>query len=78
MPMRIEDQAIWLEGHCTIEEAQDLYDNVRGLEDPVFNLAGVETLHTAIVQILLASKGAVVGAKPDTWLANCFRGQIRN
>jgi len=78
MPMRIEDQVISLEGHCTIEEAQDLYDSVRGFEEPVFNLAGVESLHTAIVQILLASGGAVVGVPPDTWLANCLRGQIRN
>ncbi len=76
MPFRIDDDVISLDGHCPIEEAQPLFEALRGLDEPIFDLGGTQTLHTAIVQLILASPGSVRGTPADRWLAACFRDRL--
>jgi hypothetical protein len=76
MPFTMEDDVISLEGHCPIEEAQPLFDALRGVEAPIFDVAHALSLHTAIVQLILASPGGVRGAPADRWLAACFRDRV--
>ncbi len=73
MPFRIDDNVFALEGHCSIEEAQPLFDALRAADEPVFDLTQARTLHTAIVQLILASSGRVRLASSDGLLAACFR-----
>ena len=76
MPFQISGAEIALEGHCSIEEAQMLFEAVRGVEEPIFDLMRTQSLHTAIVQIILASSGRVRNAASDRLLASCFSGRL--
>jgi hypothetical protein len=73
MPMQIEDCVITLDGHCTIEEAEPLFELLRGIDAPIFDVAQATSLHTAIVQLILASPGKVRGAAANPLLSACFR-----
>jgi len=72
MPFRIDDNVITFDGHCSVEEAQPLYDALRGMEAPIFDFGRASGLHTAIVQIVLASGGGLRGMPEDRVLAACF------
>ena len=78
MPFRIYDNVITLDGYCSVEEAQPLFEAVRGVDDPIFDLGGTRGLHTAIVQIILASRGGLRGVPSDPALAACFRDSPRS
>ncbi len=75
MPFRIDHEVVWLEGHCTAEDAQPLFDALRGVDCPIFDVGNTRSLHTAIVQIVLASQGGIRGALADPVLAACLRGR---
>ena len=77
MPFTMDDDVISFDGHCPIEEAQPLFDALRGVDAPIFDVSRALSLHTAIVQLMLASAGAVRGAPADLWLAACFRDRVR-
>ena len=77
MPMRIEDGVITLDGHCAIEEAQPLFDLLGGIDAPIFDVTQAKSLHTAIVQLILASSGSVRGASASPLLAACFGDRAR-
>lgn len=76
MPYRIDDVVISLDGHCSVEEAQPLFEALRGIDEPIFDLGRAQTLHTAVVQLILASAGSVRSPPADRWLAGCFRDRI--
>ena len=76
MSFRIEGAEIAFEGHCSIEEAQSLFDALRGVEEPIFDLSRARSLHTAIVQIVLASSGRVRGAASDRAFMACFGDRL--
>jgi hypothetical protein len=77
MPFTLDDDVISLDGHCPIEEAQPLFEALRAVDEPIFDVSRALSLHTAIVQLMLASAGAVRGAPADLWLAACFRDRVR-
>jgi hypothetical protein len=76
MPYRIDDNVISLDGHCSVEEAQPLFEAMRGVDEPIFDLGRAQTLHTAVVQLILASAGRVRSPPADRWLAACFRDRV--
>jgi hypothetical protein len=76
MPLRTDDNVVILEGHCTIEEAQALFDLLGSVEDPVFDIARAKTIHTAIVQLILASGGKVRGPAASIVLSACLRDRL--
>jgi len=76
MPFTIDGDVISLDGHCPIEEAQPLFDALRAVDEPIFDVSRTLSLHTAIVQLILASAGGVRGAPADRWLAACFRDRV--
>jgi hypothetical protein len=43
------------------------------IEEPIFDLTRTKTLHTSIVQLVLASSAEVRGMPSDKVLAACFR-----
>jgi hypothetical protein len=76
MPFTIDGDVISLDGHCPIEEAQPLFDALRAVDEPIFDVSRALSLHTAIIQLILASTGSVRGAPADRWLAACFRDRV--
>jgi hypothetical protein len=76
MPFTMDGDVISLDGHCPIEEAQPLFDALRAVDQPIFDVSRALSLHTAIVQLILASAGRVKGAPADRWLAGCFRDRV--
>ena len=78
MPFRIDDNVITLDGYCSVEEAQPLLAAMRAVDEPIFDLGGTRGLHTAIVQIILASRGGLRGFPSDPALAACLRDSPRS
>jgi hypothetical protein len=73
MAIHIHDNIISIEGHCPIEEAEHLFETLRMIDEPTFDLTQTKTMHTSIVQLVLASSGEVRGMPSDKVLAACFR-----
>jgi hypothetical protein len=76
MPIRTNDNIVFLEADCPIEEAEELHEILRGIEAPLFDLSKTTYLHTAIIQLIMLSAGSVRGLKPDPVLTACFRERI--
>ena len=72
MPFHVENALVILEGHCSVEEAPDLFQALLAIEDPVFETAGARTLHTAVAQLLLASGGRLRSRPREPVLAACL------
>jgi hypothetical protein len=73
MGFRLEDNVISIEGDCSVEEAEPLFEMLRDVEAPVFDLSRATGLHTAIIQVVLASGARVRGVPADKVLAACLR-----
>jgi hypothetical protein len=73
MAINVEDNVVSIAGHCPIDEAEPLFETLRGIEDPIFDLSQATTLHTAIVQLVLASSARIRGMPSDKVLTSCFR-----
>jgi hypothetical protein len=73
MAIHIEDNVVSITGHCPIDDAESLFETLRGIEDPVFDLSHATTLHTAIVQMVLASSARIRGMPTEKVLESCFR-----
>jgi hypothetical protein len=72
MPFRIEGDRVVLEGHCPVDEAPDLFQALLEIEGPVFALEGAQSLHTAVVQLLIASRGRLTRRPEEPALAACL------
>jgi hypothetical protein len=72
MPFQIEGSRVVLDGHCSVEEAAELFQALIAIDRPVFSLEGVESMHTAIAQVLLAARGALEASPADRTLAACL------
>jgi hypothetical protein len=75
MPITVSESVIHLIDHCAIEEVEALHEELRTIEQPIFDLAEVASLHTAIVQLIMLTGGAIRSLPPDPVLTACFRGQ---
>jgi hypothetical protein len=69
MSVRSEGRQVILEGRCRIEDAQTLLRVLGQSPDCIVDIRKAETLHTAIVQILLAAGRPVRGIAGDGFLA---------
>ena len=74
MPFRVEGSRVILYGHCSVEEAPELFQALLTVEQPVFALQQAETLHTAVAQILIASRGRLETRPTERTLAACLAG----
>ncbi len=72
MPFRVLDDTVFLEGHCSIEEAEALHEALKAIERPVFDLGTAGHLHTAIVQLLMLSGGTMRSLPADPVLEACL------
>jgi len=72
MPFAIEGARVTLQGHCAVEEAPDLFQALIAIERPVFDLDQVVYIHTAVAQVLIASRGQLERRPADPTLAACL------
>ena len=76
MSMRLDGDIIRLEGRCHVEDAEPLLVLLQAQPGKVVDCAGAETLHTAVIQILIALGCPVSGATSDgfvrRWVAPAF------
>ena len=73
MPFRVEDGVVSLEGHCSVEEAPDLFQALLALEAPTIDLEKAESLHTAVAQVLIASRGKLRNSTDRSGACGVFR-----
>ncbi|CAO3429162.1 hypothetical protein [Azospirillum endophyticum] len=73
MPIRFEKTLAVLDGNCAVEEAESLLDWLKSRKRPRVDLSGCEHLHTAVLQLLIAARPAVVAWPEDAlwrrWLS---------
>lgn len=75
MPVVDADEAILLQGHCTVEEAEPLKEALVRRPDAPVDASACTHAHTAVVQVLMCASAAVI--RPDTepvrWQFACVR-----
>ena len=61
-----------LEDIVTVEDADALLEWLKKQPKPAVNLSKSKHLHAAILQVLLATRPAIVGEVPDPWMAQAL------
>lgn len=69
MSVRIASEAIYLEGRCLVEDAETLLVALQQSPGAPVDVSGVQRLHTAVAQILLALTPQLRGKPSDPWLS---------
>lgn len=68
MSVRVADGIIFIEGRCRIEEAEPLLGYLLEDADRRVDLSACDALHSAVVQILMATKPRITGKPVDPFL----------
>lgn len=63
-----DGDVIYLSGHCRVEDAEALAALLQPSERVVVDISGCDSLHAAVVQVLLAFGAPVVGAPVEPFL----------
>jgi hypothetical protein len=65
-----EDRVIVLTGESQVEDAEILLEHLQAHPESPVDWSGCRTLHTAVVQVLMAAKRNVRGACGDEFVRN--------
>lgn len=68
MSVRVADGVIFLAGRCRIEEAETLLGYLLEDSDRRVDLSACEALHSAVVQVMMATRPAIAGKPVDPFL----------
>lgn len=68
MSVRVGDDAIFLEGNCVVEDAEQLLAALLDCPDHVVDVAGVVKAHLAVVQLLHAAGQSIRGQSDDAFV----------
>ncbi|MBP2314266.1 hypothetical protein [Azospirillum soli] len=71
--IRVNNGVIHLEGHCPVEDAEPLLEALQAGGDAALELGGCGSVHTAVLQLLLASRTRVLTPPADALLARLLR-----
>ena len=69
MTVKSTDGRIFLEGRCRVEDAESLLAELQQHPNSVVQLDAAETIHSAIIQVLLAAKPRIEGISNHSFLA---------
>jgi hypothetical protein len=69
MTVKSHDGQINLEGRCRVEDAEALLAALLQTRDAVVHLDKAETIHSAVVQVLLAARPRIAGVAQHEFLA---------
>lgn len=67
MTVRLEGNVVYLAGRCRVEDAEPLLRHLSGPEQPIVDISKAEHLHTAVLQVLLASRPRIDGGDPHSF-----------
>ncbi len=67
--IRLAGTIVHLEGACPVEEAEELLDLLQRTPATALHLGACTSLHTAVFQLVRASRLPVVAAPTDPFLA---------
>lgn len=70
MSVRIADGAIVLEGRCPAQDAEDLLRALQEMPGAPVDIARVQKLHMAVLQVLAAARPSVRGQPPTGTLSH--------
>lgn len=70
MSVRLDGNVIYLEGLCRIEEVEALFDLLQQGQGRKVDISRCLSLHTALVQILLAIRPVISGDSTDSFICN--------
>ena len=70
---RRDDGTIVLDGPCSVEDAEPLLRLLHATPDAAVDWKQCGTLHTAVVQVLLAARPTLVGPCGDPWVAQWLK-----
>ncbi|WP_184719144.1 hypothetical protein [Caulobacter sp.] len=65
-----DGDVIALQGHCRVEDAEALATLLHEASGATIDVSACESLHSAVVQAILAFGGPVVGRPVDPFLAS--------
>lgn len=68
MTVRLDGEMIWLEGRCHVEDAEPLLGLLQAKPGRVVDCSRAETLHSAVVQVLIACSSPVAGESSDEFI----------
>lgn len=63
-----------LEGSCTAEEAEPLLQMLQDAPRPMLDWTTCSHVHTAVLQVVLAARPALIGPCGDPWVARWVQG----
>jgi hypothetical protein len=66
---RSDTGTVVLEGVCAVEDAEPLLQMLQATPAAPVDWTRCRQLHTAVVQVILASDAAVIGPCGDAWVA---------
>jgi hypothetical protein len=72
MPLRYEGETVHLDGYCTAEEALPLQEFLLDKPQRRVGMEHCVSLHTALLQVLLAARSRVRALPPSPVLARCI------
>jgi len=73
---RSDAGAIILDGICSVEDAEPLLQLLQGTPAATVDWAACRQMHTAVLQVILASGIAPTGACGDAWVAQWVAPEI--
>lgn len=76
MTVRQTEDAIILEGRCGVEDAERLLLALQERPGTAVDAAGVQKLHMAVAQVLLALRPAIRGVPDSPFLARNIFGSM--
>lgn len=69
MTIRRSDEGIvFLDGVCAVEDAEPLLQMLQATPDAIVDWTQCRQLHTAVLQVVMASRNAPVGPCGDGWI----------
>jgi hypothetical protein len=68
MSVRVNEQTIYLEGPCRLEDAEALLNALLQVPHGPIDVSAAETLHTALIQLIIASGRGVEGRWRNSFL----------
>ena len=69
MPLRFEQDKVYFDGHCVVDEALPLLEFLKDGDGHEVELAGCDTMHTALLQVLAALRPNIASLPPEPHLA---------
>ena len=77
MSVKKGEHAVVLEGHCPVEDAEPLLQLLQSNPTVPLDWRQCQSIHTAVLQVILAAKPKLIGPCADFWTERWLRPSLR-